>query len=442
MSTYYNPYNTPLTQSQMETNAIWLYERLSSSGWTLNAICGALGNWESECTLNPNDPQYASYYPSGNRPDGAGGFGLAQWTPYTTKLHWYCQRQGIVPSASDSNPAGTMEIQLAYHEYECTYGLQGDSGRKTWYSNNGYSYSWSAYKASNDDVEELAAAYYWQYERSAAGSTGSRPSQARKWYNFLKNYIGGGSNPDPDVPTPDPDPDPPIPIDYNIIDEAQWGRTFSYPYEGNSDAEKRTYDAVTVMLARFNKALAVNNNYDNANCLKYEVGGFGSNGYDSGTFVIDAFDKAGFPVKQNGATNRDNLITGFRRSGFELLSTSNTVARQGDIVFYQTDAPVYPELNKVYNYCLVLSKESGIYNGTEWRTHYFLGYVVHDGFNDGNDNVMLGVFTGELGAGDSPYAIASPFKNILRFKQDGYDDTLKDKKLFKLLLYACGSDII
>ena len=45
-------------------------------------------------------------------------------------------------------------------------------------------------EASQSIVSQLssdtsATAYYWQYERSAANSPGSRPSNARKWYNYL-----------------------------------------------------------------------------------------------------------------------------------------------------------------------------------------------------------------------------------------------------------------
>lgn len=189
MAGYVNPYNTPLGEDDMKTNASFLASYLLAQGWTMQAICGALGNWQSECTLNTNDPQFASHYPNGGRvnaegePDD-GGFGLPQWTPYTNKIHWYCQQKGITPTASDDNPAADYQLQIEYHEYECKYGLKG-TGAATWYSNHGYSYTWEEYKKSTDDPGELARAYYWQYERSYAANPATRPNQAIAWYEYL-----------------------------------------------------------------------------------------------------------------------------------------------------------------------------------------------------------------------------------------------------------------
>lgn len=177
MPNYYNPYRRALNNEQMQVNAKFIYDYLRSQGWTLNAIAACLGNWESECTLNPNRPQ-KSGYPSTT----TGGFGLAQWTPWYKKYGTWCKAQGIGNVANDHNPAGRIEPQIAYHDYECTHGL---NGKKTWYANRGYNYSWSQFKVSTDSPETLATAYYWQYERSAANNPGSRPSNARKWYNYL-----------------------------------------------------------------------------------------------------------------------------------------------------------------------------------------------------------------------------------------------------------------
>lgn len=177
MPSYYNPYRTALSEAQMKTNAVWLRNYLQNRGWTLNAICACLGNWESECTLNPNRPQ-RSNWPT----NSGGGFGLAQWTPWNKKYGAWCRSQGIGMVANDNNPAGRMEPQIEYHDHECAYGI---SGKKTWFNNHGYSYTWASFKTSHDNVEQLAAAYYWQYERSAANDPGSRPNNARKWWNYL-----------------------------------------------------------------------------------------------------------------------------------------------------------------------------------------------------------------------------------------------------------------
>ena len=80
MADYYCQYKKRLTSEEMQVNAKWIYSYLRSKGWSVNAICACLGNWESECTLNPNRPQH-----SGFPTDTTGGFGLAQWTPWLKK---------------------------------------------------------------------------------------------------------------------------------------------------------------------------------------------------------------------------------------------------------------------------------------------------------------------------------------------------------------------
>ena len=42
-----------LTMTQMQVNAQYIYSSLSANGWTLNAICGMLGNMQSESSINP-----------------------------------------------------------------------------------------------------------------------------------------------------------------------------------------------------------------------------------------------------------------------------------------------------------------------------------------------------------------------------------------------------
>lgn len=191
------PYNTPfnknLTNAQMQENAKYLAQLMTNRGWSLNAICAVLGNWQSECRLNPNDPEYSGY-PS----NSGGGFGLPQWTPWYRKYGVWCKNNGIANIATDDNPAADFTNQLNYHDYECINGYITANGQNspTWLNRGGYSYTWSAFKIATDDVQEMAKAYYWQYERSGAGTPGNRPAQALAWYQFLQGT------------TPDPDPQP------------------------------------------------------------------------------------------------------------------------------------------------------------------------------------------------------------------------------------------
>ena len=177
MADYLHPYKKSLGTSGMQQNAIWLRNYLQPRGWSMQAIAACLGNWESECTLNPNRPQRNGF------PDQTGGgFGIAQWTPWGKKYGSWCKAQGIGLAANDNNPAGRFEPQIEYHDYECRYGVNGG---KTWYASHGYSYSWDQFKRATDNPATMAVAYYWQYERSAAGDPGTRPNQALAWYNYL-----------------------------------------------------------------------------------------------------------------------------------------------------------------------------------------------------------------------------------------------------------------
>lgn len=194
---YYHPYKKALSTAQMQTNAVYFRNYLQNQGWSLNAIAAVLGNWQSECTLNPNRPQ-KSTFPSTT----GGGFGLPQWTPWGKKYGAWCRANNIAIMARDDNPSGEFEPQIAYHDYECT---QGYNGGRTWFNNHGYHYSWAQFKVSTDAPETLAAAYYWQYERSAAHDPGSRPSQARTWYTYLSgqayNPVAGVGFNNPFLPT-------------------------------------------------------------------------------------------------------------------------------------------------------------------------------------------------------------------------------------------------
>lgn len=147
--------------------------------WSLNAICAALGNWEVETLLNPNYPQSINF-PT----EQTGGFGMPHWTPWYDKYGiWARINYGLIASATDDNPLADFALQMEYHEYEC---INGYNGRKTWYNNGGYSYTWEEWKHSTDDVETLASAYYYQYERSGAGSPGTRPEKAKKWWDYFQ----------------------------------------------------------------------------------------------------------------------------------------------------------------------------------------------------------------------------------------------------------------
>nr|DAH20315.1 MAG TPA: Morphogenesis protein 1 wall, phi29, hydrolase, infection [Caudoviricetes sp.] len=161
-------------------NATWFAWWLSGLGWSKNAICAALGNWEVETLLNPNYPEKATFPQT-----QTGGFGMPHWTPWFAKFgKWAFDNYQLLASATDDNPLADFKLQMEYHEYECTHGYNGGA---TWYSNKGYTYKWSEWKKATDDVEWMATAYYWQYERSGPGE-GNRPQRAKKWFDYFTEH--------------------------------------------------------------------------------------------------------------------------------------------------------------------------------------------------------------------------------------------------------------
>lgn len=186
----------------MEDNAKYFANIMRNRGWTDNAIAAAFGNWQSECRLNTNYPEKKNDQPEQYPVAKSPGFGLPQWTKWYYKYGVWCEKNGIQNIASDDNPAADIYHQLDYHDYECINGYITEEGKhsNTWLNRHGYSYTWENFKKSTDNVNELAQAYYWQYERSDAQSVGKRGDQAVKWYNFLQ-----GVSPDPNPPTPPTD---------------------------------------------------------------------------------------------------------------------------------------------------------------------------------------------------------------------------------------------
>lgn len=169
-----NDYNSSnaLNQTQMEVNATYLYNALTSFGWTINAIAGILGNMQVESTINPGRWQNDLI---GGETSGH-GYGLVQWTPYTNYTDW-ALNQGIDPSAMDSN--------ISRINYEIANNLQ-------WIATPQYNFSFQEFTKSNETPEYLASAFLKNYERAGVEVEEQRRKNARNWYEYL-----GGISPLP-----------------------------------------------------------------------------------------------------------------------------------------------------------------------------------------------------------------------------------------------------
>ena len=168
--------NRYLSKSEMENNAVEVYNNLSSYGWTLNSISAILGNMESESTINPNIWESLTYNPDR-------GYGLTQWTPSTKYTNW----------AGAEYENGDKQCERL--KYEADNGLQ-------WYPNK-YApivtppITFKEFTQSTDDVVTLATYFMWYYEQPTDLNQPNRGTQAQSWYEFLS-----GVAPTPPTPTP------------------------------------------------------------------------------------------------------------------------------------------------------------------------------------------------------------------------------------------------
>lgn len=155
--------NNYLTESQMQGNALEVYNFFSARGWSLNAIAGMLGNMERESNINPGLWQSLNY---GNY---SGGYGLVQWTPATNYTDW-----ASANGYSITDPQGQM-IWIDT--------VTVSSGQ--WIATSEYNLSFDAFKTSTQSPEWLASAFLKNFERAGVEAEDERRSDARKWYDYL-----------------------------------------------------------------------------------------------------------------------------------------------------------------------------------------------------------------------------------------------------------------
>ena len=167
---------------QMQINATYIYNYLSALGWSVNAICGMLGNMEWESSINPGRWQ------SNNVGNLSGGYGLVQWTPATNYINWA------------SGDYSTMDNNLSRIIYELTNNLQ-------YIPTASYPETFSQFSTSTQTPYYLACAFAWNYERSAVVISGTeeekealrqrRGGSANSWYAYLTGSPPPGPEPTP-----------------------------------------------------------------------------------------------------------------------------------------------------------------------------------------------------------------------------------------------------
>lgn len=171
-----------LTLPQMTVNAQYILDFLQDRGWTKNAICGMLGNMQTESTINP------AIWQGLDEGDTSEGFGLVQWTPATKYLNW-CTARGYAYDKMDSNLLRIIE------EVETDTQWGNDSlGNPPPFSFEGFTHSTlSAYN--------LGMLFLRHYERPEVYNQPIRGEQAQYWFNTLTGDNTGGNGGSGYIPT-------------------------------------------------------------------------------------------------------------------------------------------------------------------------------------------------------------------------------------------------
>lgn len=160
--------NRFLTLAEMKINATYIYEYLTANGWTKNAICGVLGNMQSESTINPAIWQGLVV----NNTDG--GYGLVQWTPATKYINWCSEKDLSYPDMDSNLKRILYEVQNHTQWYHPTM-------------------SFTEFTQSTDTAYNLALLFLAHYERPKNPNQPIRGTRAEYWFNYLDNV-----NPPPD----------------------------------------------------------------------------------------------------------------------------------------------------------------------------------------------------------------------------------------------------
>ncbi|MCI8611578.1 MAG: RHS repeat-associated core domain-containing protein [Clostridiales bacterium] len=155
-------------------NATYIYKMLCAN-WTINAICGMLGNMYIESGINPG--RWESGIPGGDS-----GYGLVQFTPYPMGVgapNPYIEWADYYTYRHDSLLFQMLYLLLALQD-----------GHGFWFHNKKhpeYSMTFEEFKTSTQSPSHLAAVFQFCYERGGYGSMSMRQYNAEEFYKYFTN---------------------------------------------------------------------------------------------------------------------------------------------------------------------------------------------------------------------------------------------------------------
>lgn len=157
-------------------NAQLIYNILRNNGYTHNAACGVLGNFQHESYMNPGQWQIGySIYSASN----SCGFGLGQWTKWTKVSNYV----GSTDESEMANGDNQMNLFLS-DTGQWGHGLITKSGWSNYYNTQSIYFATMADYAADDThtAAELATAFSIQWERGAAQYLFTGQQENATWY--------------------------------------------------------------------------------------------------------------------------------------------------------------------------------------------------------------------------------------------------------------------
>lgn len=211
------------TSTEAYDNAVMIQSYLSAKGWGFNAICAVIGNIGHEGGYNPWRWQGDSVLAKGSQQiySKSHGYGLMQFTPASNYINNAGSFSGYGPNYSDQvGSANDGDAQLE---------LMNSNILGGYISTNAYPLSFTDFKVSTQDVQYLASAWLYNFERpyNPSASVAARRASALYWYNTLS-----GEKPSPST------------TKYvNILVEGN-GSAWAIPTKGESGTEVTLYNKV------------------------------------------------------------------------------------------------------------------------------------------------------------------------------------------------------
>lgn len=169
--------NRWLSIGEMQNNATITIDYLLKAGFTIESICGILGNAGGayslgESSINPGIWQNLT-------PNPNLGFGLFQWTPSTNYTDWAV--------------ANGYETDDGYGQLDWLVNQTVPTGQ--WIPTTDYPETFAEFKVSTKDPEYLAYAFLNNFERPANRNQPERQQNARYWYEWYNNFYVPPENP-------------------------------------------------------------------------------------------------------------------------------------------------------------------------------------------------------------------------------------------------------